>query len=47
MASNSELIPMNVSVGDMIKFRDTAGTEVEIEGKEYSVLRMAYILAKY
>ena len=44
MASNSELIPMNVSVGDMIKF---AVTEVEIEGKEYSVLRMAYILAKY
>ena len=47
MASNGELMTMDVSPGDMIKFRDFAGNEVEIEGKEYSVVKMVDILAKY
>ena len=47
MASNGELIAMDVAVGDMIKFRDFAGNEVEIEEDEYSVVKMADILAKY
>lgn len=47
MASNGELMAMDVSPGDMIKFRDFAGNEVEIEGKEYSVVKMVDILAKY
>ena len=47
MASNGELMPMDVKPGDQVKFRDFAGNEVEIEGKEYSVVRMADILAKF
>ena len=47
MASNGELMEMEVSPGDMVKFRDYAGNEVEIEGKEYSVGKMADILAKF
>jgi chaperonin GroES len=46
-ASNGELMPMEVSPGDMIKFRDFAGNEVEIEGQEYCVVKMADILAKF
>lgn len=47
VASNGELMAMDVAVGDMVKFRDFAGNEVEIDGEEYSVVRMADILAKY
>lgn len=47
MASNGAIMPMDVAVGDMVKFRDFAGNEVEIDGQEYSVVRMADILAKY
>jgi chaperonin GroES len=47
MASNGKLIAMDVAVGDMVKFRDFAGNEVEIEGKEYTVVKMADILAMY
>jgi len=47
MASNGELIAMDVEVGDMVKFRDFAGNEVTIGGEDYSVVRMADILAKY
>eukprot|EP00590_Aulacoseira_subarctica_P011390 CAMPEP_0172415372 /NCGR_PEP_ID=MMETSP1064-20121228/1782_1 /TAXON_ID=202472 /ORGANISM="Aulacoseira subarctica , Strain CCAP 1002/5" /LENGTH=262 /DNA_ID=CAMNT_0013152317 /DNA_START=98 /DNA_END=886 /DNA_ORIENTATION=+ len=39
--------PMEVAEGDMVKFRDFAGNEVKIEGKEYSVVRMPDILAKF
>jgi len=38
---------MEVAVGDMVKFRDFAGNEVEIGGKEYSVVKMSDILAKF
>lgn len=47
MASNGELMVMEVSVGDMVKFRDYAGMDVLIEDKEYSVVRMADVLAKF
>jgi len=47
MAANGELMAMEVEVGDMVKFRDFAGNEVEIEGKEYSVVKMSDILAKF
>jgi chaperonin GroES len=46
-ASNGDLMPMEVSVGDMIKFREFAGNEVEIDGQEYCVVKMADILAKF
>jgi len=47
MASNGELLGMDVAVGDFVKFRDFAGNEVEIGDDEYSVVRMADILAKF
>jgi chaperonin GroES len=47
MASDGELMPMDVAVGDMVKFRDFAGNEVEISEKEYSVVKMSDILAKF
>jgi chaperonin GroES len=46
-ATNGETMEMEVAEGDFVKFRDFAGNEVEIEGEEYSVVRMADILAKY
>ena len=33
--------------GDYIKFRDYAGNEVTIDGKEYTVVKMADVLAKF
>jgi chaperonin GroES len=47
MAANGELMAMEVEVGDMVKFRDFAGNEVNIGEKEYSVVRMSDILAKF
>jgi len=47
MASNGELMPMEVDVDDQVKFRDFAGNEVEIDGKEYCVVKMSDILAKF
>lgn len=47
MASNGSYIPMDVQIDDMIKFRDFAGNEVEIDGLDYSVVRMVDILAKF
>jgi chaperonin GroES len=41
------LTPMEVTVGDMVKFRDFAGNEVKIDEKEYTVVRMTDILAKF
>eukprot|EP00977_Amphora_coffeiformis_P027732 scaffold34638_cov161-Amphora_coffeaeformis.AAC.3 len=47
MASNGELMKMDLQPGDMVKFRDFAGNEVEIEGKDYSVVKMADVVAKF
>lgn len=47
MAENGELIPMNVKVGDQVKFLDFAGNEVKIGDKEYSMVRMGEVLAKF
>mmetsp|Transcript_38699 Transcript_38699/g.93553 ORF Transcript_38699/g.93553 Transcript_38699/m.93553 type:complete len:203 (-) Transcript_38699:80-688(-) len=38
---------MAVSEGDYIKFRDFMGNEVELDGEEYSVVKMADILARF
>jgi chaperonin GroES len=46
-ASNGDLMPMEVSIGDVIKFRDFAGNEVEIDGQEYCVVKMVDVLAKF
>lgn len=47
MAADGTMMPMDVEVGDMVKFRDFAGNEVEIGGDEFSVVGMADILAKF
>jgi chaperonin GroES len=47
MATNGEMIEMEVVPGDLVKFRDFAGNDVEIEGKNYIVVRMPDILCKY
>lgn len=47
MASNGEIMTVDISVGDEVKFRDFAGNEVQIEGEEYAVVRMTDILAKF
>lgn len=47
MASNGEIMTVDISVGDQVKFRDFAGNEVDIEGGEYSVVKMTDILAKF
>mmetsp|Transcript_22305 Transcript_22305/g.32926 ORF Transcript_22305/g.32926 Transcript_22305/m.32926 type:complete len:243 (+) Transcript_22305:52-780(+) len=47
MAGDGTLLPMRISVGDKVKFMDFAGNEVEIEGEEYSVVRMGEIVAKF
>lgn len=46
-ATNGEMMDMEVEAGDYVYFRDYAQREVEIDGKDYSVVRMADILAKY
>ena len=47
MGSSGDLLPMNVSVGDQVKFMDFAGNEVKIGDKEYSVVKMPEVLAKF
>jgi chaperonin GroES len=47
MAADGSLMAMDLAVGDMVKFRDYAVHEVEIDGKDYSVVKMADVLAKF
>lgn len=46
-ATNGERMEMELEEGDFIKFRDYAGKEVEIEGKDYTVVSALDILAKF
>ena len=47
MASNGEVVPMSIKVGEFVKFRDYAGSEVRIEGENYIVVREFECLAKW
>lgn len=47
MASDGTMMAMDVEVGDMVKFRDFAGNEVEIGDDDFTVVAMADILAKF
>eukprot|EP00543_Licmophora_paradoxa_P000352 CAMPEP_0202442484 /NCGR_PEP_ID=MMETSP1360-20130828/1939_1 /ASSEMBLY_ACC=CAM_ASM_000848 /TAXON_ID=515479 /ORGANISM="Licmophora paradoxa, Strain CCMP2313" /LENGTH=198 /DNA_ID=CAMNT_0049057877 /DNA_START=132 /DNA_END=728 /DNA_ORIENTATION=- len=47
MAGDGTLIPMSVAVGDNVKFRNFFGNEVEIEDREFSVVRRADVMAKF
>lgn len=44
MASNGQLTPSPVKVGERVKFKDYAGNDVKIDGKSYSVVKMVAIL---
>jgi len=46
-AMNGELMEMDVTAGDMVRFREFTGSTVEIDNKEYSVIRMNDVLAKF
>ena len=47
MASDGEIMTVDMGVGDLVKFRDFAGNEVIIDGVEYTVVRMTDILARF
>jgi len=47
MSSSGNLLPMDVEVGDTVKFRDFAGTDIDIGSEEYRVVEMVHILAKF
>ncbi len=47
LAFNGILMEMDVTAGDMVKFRDFAAQEVEIDGEEYAIVRMNDLLAKF
>lgn len=47
IAASGDRMPMTVAPGDLIKFRDFAGNEVEIDDQDYTVVRMGDILAKF
>jgi chaperonin GroES len=46
-AFNGELMEMDVTPGDLVKFRDYAAQAVEIGGEKLAVVRMNDLLAKF
>jgi chaperonin GroES len=42
---DGELVPMNVSVGDKVLISKYSGTEVKVDGIEYTILKQDDILA--
>lgn len=47
MCGTGEMMKCPVQPGERVKFKDYAGNEVMIEGKEYTVVKMVDILATY
>lgn len=47
LATNGELMEMEVEEGDFVKFRELATAQIEIDDESYSVVRMPDILAKF
>ena len=41
---NGKLTPMDVKVGDVVLFGKWSGTEVKIDGKEYSIMKESDIM---
>ena len=44
MNDTGKLAPMDVKVGDIVLFGKWSGTEVKIDGKEYSIMKEADIM---
>jgi chaperonin GroES len=47
MSSSGELMSMPATVGEYVKFRDYAGSEIRIQGIDYVVIRGSDCLAKW
>ena len=43
-AEDGKIIPMDVKIGDIVLFGKWSGTEVKIEGKEYSIMKESDIM---
>ena len=41
---NGKLAPMDVKIGDIVLFGKWSGTEVKIDGKEYSIMKESDIM---
>ena len=41
---NGKIAPMDVKVGDVVLFGKWSGTEVKIDGKEYSIMKESDIM---
>ena len=42
---DGKLIPMDVKVGDKVLFGKWSGTEIKIDGKEYSIMNESVLMA--
>jgi chaperonin GroES len=47
MSSSGTLTASPVQVGDVVKFKEYAGNDIMIEGKQYSVVKMVDILCTF
>ena len=47
IAGNGATMPIQVTPGDEVRFRDFAGSEIKLDGKDYLVIRAYDILAKW
>ncbi|HOQ49954.1 MAG TPA: co-chaperone GroES [Candidatus Kapabacteria bacterium] len=45
VADDGKLIPMNLKVGDKVLYGKYAGTEVNIDGEEYLIMRESDVFA--
>ena len=43
-SEDGKIIPMDVKVGDLVLFGKWSGTEVKIDGKEYSIMKESDIM---
>ena len=46
VVEDGKLIPMEVAIGDKVLMSKYAGTEVKLDGQEYTILRQSDVLAK-
>jgi chaperonin GroES len=46
-ASSGPVIPLPVKVGDGVRFRESAGSDIKLDGVEYRVVRATEIICKW
>ena len=47
VSANGDIAPMDVAVGEFVKYRDYGGAEVEIAGEDYMIIKMSDCLCKW